>query len=84
MCVLSRVQLFATPWTLAHQAPLSMEFPRQEYWSGLPLPSPGDLSHPGIEPVSLPFPELVGGCFTSEPLRKSEHINTMVLIKVNK
>ena len=47
---LSRVQLFATPWTAAHQAPLSMVFPRQEYWSGLPFPPPGDLHDPGIEP----------------------------------
>ena len=43
----------ATPWTAAHQAPQSMGFSRQEYWSGLPLPSPGDLPHPGIEPSSL-------------------------------
>ena len=42
----SRVRLFATPWSVAHQAPLSMEFPRQEYWSGLPCPPPGDLPHP--------------------------------------
>ena len=47
---LSRVQLSVTPWTVAHQAPLSMGFSRQEYWSGLPFPSPGDLSDPGIEP----------------------------------
>ena len=53
-CVLlTRVQLFATPGTVAHQAPLSMEFPRQEYWSCLPFPSPGDLPDPGIEPESL-------------------------------
>ena len=49
---LSRVQLFATPWTVAYQAPPSMRFSRQEYWSGLPFPSPGDLSDPGIEPRS--------------------------------
>ena len=49
---LSHVRLFATPWTVAYQAPLSMEFSRQEYWSGLPLPSSGDLPHPGIEPGS--------------------------------
>ena len=49
---LSRVQLFATPWTVAYQAPLSMGFSRQEYWSGLPFPSPGDLPDPGIEPRS--------------------------------
>jgi len=42
------------PWTVAHQAPLSMEFSRQEYWSGLPFPSPGDLPNPGIEPRFLP------------------------------
>ena len=46
---LSRVRLFATPWTVAHQAPPSMGFSRQEYWSGVPLPSPGDLPDPGIE-----------------------------------
>ena len=48
----SRVQLFATPWTVAYQAPLSMGFSRQEYWGGLPFPSPGDLPNPGIEPRS--------------------------------
>ena len=53
VCVLSRVQLFVTPWTVAHQAPLSMGFSRQEYWSGLPFPSPDDLPDPGIEPMSL-------------------------------
>ena len=52
-CVLSRVRLFATPWTVALQAPLSMGFSRQEYWSGLPFPSPGYLPDPGIEPGSL-------------------------------
>ena len=49
---LSRVQLFGTPWTVAHQAPRSMGFSRHEYWSGVPLPSPGDLPGPGIEPRS--------------------------------
>ena len=49
---LSRVQLFATPWTVAYQASQSMGFSRQEYWSGLPFPSPGDLPDPGIEPRS--------------------------------
>ena len=58
LCVLSPVWLFATPWTVAHQsvAPLSMEFSRQEYWSGLPFPPPGNLSKPGIKPVSLEPP----------------------------
>ena len=50
--MLSRVQLFATPWTVVRQAPLPMEFPRQEYWSGLPFPSPGNLCDLGIEPTS--------------------------------
>ena len=49
---LSRVRLFATPWTVAHQAALSMEFSRQENWSGLPFPSPGDLPKPGVDPRS--------------------------------
>ena len=52
MKLLSCVQLFETPWTIACQAPLSMGFPRQEHWSGLPFPSPGDFSDPGIEPRS--------------------------------
>ena len=52
MKFLSRVRFFATPWTVAYQAPLSMGFSRQEYWSGLPFPSPGDLPNPGIEPRS--------------------------------
>ena len=51
-------------WTVARQAPLSMGFSRQEYWSGLPFPSPGDLPEPGIEPASLVSSELAGGFFT--------------------
>ena len=58
---LSRVRLFVIIWTVARQAPLSMGFSRQEYWSGLPVPSPGDLPDPGIEPES---PALAGGFFT--------------------
>ena len=50
--LLGHVRFFATPWTVAHQASPSMEFSRQEYWSGLPFPSPEDLPHPGIEPRS--------------------------------
>ena len=53
--LLSCVRLFATPWTVAYQAPPSMEFSRQEYWSGLPFPSPGDLPDPGIKPRSSTF-----------------------------
>ena len=59
------VQLFATLWTVAHQAPLSMGFSRQEYWSGLPCLPPGDLPDPGIEPGSLMSPALAGGFFTT-------------------
>ena len=55
---LSRVRLFATPWTVAYQAPTSMGFSRQEYWSGVPFPSPGDLPNPGIKLACLMSPEL--------------------------
>ena len=55
----------ASPWTVAHQAPLSMGFSRQEYWSGLPFPPPGDLPNPGIEPLSVISPALAGGFFTT-------------------
>ena len=58
--MLSSVQLFATPWTSTHQAPLSMGFPRKEYWSGLLFPSPGDLPDPGTEHKSLASPALSG------------------------
>ena len=61
---LSRVRLFATPWTVTYQAPPSMGFSRQEYWSGLPFPSPGHLPDPGIEPGS---PTLQANALTSEP-----------------
>ena len=64
---LSHVQLFATPWTVAHQAPLSMGISRQEYCSGLPFPSSGTLPNPRIEPTS---PALGGGFFTAEPSGK--------------
>ena len=56
-----------TPWTVSHQAPLSMGFPRQEHWNGFPFPSLGDLLGPGIEPTSS---ELAGRFFTTEPLGK--------------
>ena len=64
---LSHVRLFVTPWTVAHQASPSMEFSRQEYWSGLPFPSPGDLPDPGVEPGS---PALQADALPSEPLGK--------------
>ena len=61
---LSHVGVFETPWTVAYQAPLPMGFSRQEYWSGLPFPSPGDLLNPGIEPGS---PTLQTDALPSEP-----------------
>ena len=63
-CVLSRVQLFVTPWTVACQAPLSVEFSRQESWSRVPVPTVGDLPNPGIKPA---LPALAGRFFTTEP-----------------
>ena len=67
---LSRVQLFAIPWTIAHQAPPSMGFSRQEYWSGLPFSSPGYLPNPGIEPRS---PAMQADASTSEPPGKPHY-----------
>ena len=64
---LSHVQLFVNPCTIARQAPLSMEFSRQEYWNGLPFPTLGDLSDPGIKPTSLASPALAGGFFPTVP-----------------
>ena len=63
--MLSHIRLFATPWTVAHQAPLSMGFSRQKYWSGVPFPLPGDLPNPGIEPASFTSPALAGRFFTT-------------------
>ena len=65
--MLSPVRLFVTPWSVAHQIPLSMGFCRQEYWSGLPFPSPGDLPNPGIKPKSPASFVLAGKFFTTEP-----------------
>ena len=72
VCVshLSHVWLFAIPWIVACQAPLSRGFSRQEYWSGLPCSPPGNLPDPGIEPTSLMSPELAGGFFTTRANRK--------------
>ena len=61
----SHVQLFETPWTLAQQASQTMGFSRQEYWSELTFPTPGNLPNPGIEPTSLVFPALAGRFFTN-------------------
>ena len=70
---LSRVRLFATPWTVALQAPLSMGFSRQEYWSGQPFPSPGNLSDPGIECGS---PAFKADSLPSEPPGKPLHLSS--------
>ena len=68
-CVVLRHGLFfATPWIVAYRVPLSMEFSRQEYWSGLPFPASGDLPNPRLKPKSLASPMLAGGFFTTAPL----------------
>ena len=69
--MLSHAQLFVTLWTVACQVPLSTEFSRQEYWSGLPFPPPGDLPGPGIEPPSLVFPALAGDAGLTPGLGRS-------------
>ena len=66
----SRVQLFATPWTVALQAPLSVGLSKQEHWSGLPCSPPGDLPDPGVESPSPESPALAGGFFTTKPSGK--------------
>ena len=69
-----------TPWTVARQAPLSMGFSRQEYWSGFPFPPPGDLPNPGIECASTVSPALSGGFFTSWATRDAPSEECQVLI----
>ena len=69
-----------TLWTIARQAPLSMGFSRQEYWSRLPFPPPGDLPDPGIEPVSLMSPALAGGFFTTSATWEAQENGTDALI----
>ena len=84
VCVLSHfshVRLFVTPRTVAHQAPLSMEFSRQEYWSGFPCPPPGDLPDPGIEPESLMSPALASGFFTPSAIWEAP--NQLIVDKKN-
>ena len=73
---LSHVRLLATPWTVAYQAPLSMGFSRQEYWSGLPFPSSGDLPDPGIKPRC---PALQADALTSEPISGAEKIRKQLM-----
>ena len=65
VCVLSRVRLFATLWTVSRYPPLSLEFSRQDYWNVLPFPTPGDLPDPWIKPTSLVSPALAGRFFTT-------------------
>ena len=77
--MLSHIQLFASPWTVAHQAPLSIEFSRQEYWSKFPYPTPEDLPNTWIELASFGSPALVGRLFTTVPPGK--HFYTMSVIK---
>ena len=78
VCTFSRIQLFLTPWTVPCQAPLTIEFTRQEYWSGLPFPSPGDLPDPGIETASLMSLALTGEFFISRATGKPLHMHTCV------
>ena len=81
---LSRVRLLTTPWTAAHQAPPSMGFSRQEYWSGLPCPPQGDLPNPGIKLAFLVSPDLAGGFFTTSATWRRRHWHfTPVLLPGN-
>ena len=73
--VLNCVHLFLTPWTVAHQASLSMGFPKLKYWRVLPFPPPSDLPDPGVKPVTPMLPELAGRFFTIEPTGK---VNSVV------
>ena len=71
--LLSCAQLFASPWTVARQDPLSMEFSRQEYWSGFPFSPPGDLPDPVIKPASLMHPKLAGEFLTTSSTWEAQH-----------
>ena len=85
VCVLScfsRVQLLATLWIVARQAPLSMGFSRQEHWSGLPCPPPGDLPDPGIKPESLMSPTLAGGFSTTSATWEAPFEEHLLLVIV--
>ena len=72
---LSHILVFVTPWTVAHHAPLSLAFPRQEHWNGLPFPSPGDLPNPGIKPESPAAPALADRFVTTESPGKPMALN---------
>ena len=87
MCVLScfsHVQLFVTRWTVAHQAPLSVEFSMQEYWSGLPFPSPGNLPDPGTEPALFTSAASAGGFFTTSTTWEAPFFLTWKDVKSSK
>ena len=78
--LLTGVQFLVTPWTVAYQAPLSLGFSSQEYWSGLPCPPPGDLPNPGIETLSVASPGFVGGCLgchLGSPARLCTHLRVL-------
>ena len=81
MFELSPVGLFETPWTLAPQALLSVEFSRQEYWSGLPFPTPGDLPDPETGPTSLASPALAGRFFTTWEARRLSALKEFMIQK---
>ena len=87
VCVLSHVRLFAAAWTVACQAPLSVEFSRHKYRNWLPFLTPGHYANPGIEPVSLRSPKLAGGFFTISATWKSQRVNgsteTQLLLSSN-
>ena len=76
----SHFGFFSTPWTVICQAPPSMGFSRQEFWSGLPFPTPGDLLNPGIKPTSLKSPALQADCLPTEPPGKPSGINYSMII----
>ena len=80
----SGIQLFVTPWTVSCQAPLSMGFSRQEYWSKLPFPPPGDLPDPGTEPMSLMSPALAGGFFTTSATWEATIYESEVYVTMEK
>ena len=80
--MLSRAHLFAMPWAVAHQAPLSLRLSQQEYWSGLPFLAPGDLLEPGIESASPEAPALAGGFFTTESPGKPLQFYSLRILKI--
>ena len=82
MCVLNCVQFSATPWTVACQAPLSMEFSRKEYWNGRPFPPPGYLPDPGIKSMFLAIPALAGKFFTTAPPGKPNIYKYSILCSI--